>query len=35
VFAHDQQERREVLFHARHWRHCHVSEVDARTRENA
>lgn len=35
VFAHDQHERRDVLFQARHCRHCHVSEADPRTREKA
>ncbi|OLE56311.1 hypothetical protein AUF72_00880 [Euryarchaeota archaeon 13_1_20CM_2_64_92] len=35
MFAHDQQERRAVLFQARHWRHCHVSDADVRTREKA
>jgi len=29
VFEQDQHERRETLFHARHWRHCHVSDEDA------
>ncbi len=29
MFEHDQHERREVLFHARHWRHCQVSEAGA------
>jgi hypothetical protein len=27
VFAHDQHDRREMLFHARHLRHCQVSAV--------
>jgi len=35
VFAHDQHERRDVLFQARHWRHCHVSEAAPWTREKA
>ncbi len=29
MFEHDQHDRREVLFHARHWRHCQVSEAGA------
>ena len=29
MFEHDQQDRREMLFQARHWRHCQVSVVGA------